>query len=775
MDDGQKARYDSHLNLLEEIRNRPVSEHNSDTETAPSPETAVPRITIIIPTRNEVANIKPLLTQLAPEVQDLNCELLFVDDSADNTPQVIAQVGAGCPFPVRCLARPPERRNGLSGAVVDGLRAARGEWVCVMDADLQHPPATIPQLWAQAQKTGADMVVGSRKGDLVGPLGLSRMRSLTSKMLTIQARMMFPRLLKNVSDPLTGLFLVRRTAVDPDLLRPDGFKILLEILVRCPDLHVTEIHFDFAPRHDGQSKADVQEGMRFFRHLMRLRLTVNPHLIRFLIVVLLGILGNTLLLIFLTQQRNVNYLWAAVFGAELTMLWNFIWFEFWVFSERELQGVRRRFLADFFLTQLFLLLVQLPVMYFLVSRGLANPVVANLAGILLVSLVRYGLSEQWIWTKGSMIWQHRSRYYDLHGILGIESDAPLSELGFFETAVPPAQIDLKIRLDRHGTPSRLPGGISYDERMGRFGFGLTVLPGEYTEVVVSPLLERSPHFLFTNIVEPVLRWSLVRKGFALVNAGCVTLGDETILLHGLRDIGPALFELCKVEGAAFLGDDLTILGRNGCAYSYPKPVTVSPEMQPTGSDAPRWRERWGVRGQRLLYSQAIRRLGLWLSQRDLPAATLNTYVQWLIPQPKYMLDRFVPGLVYGSSTAVSTILLVSHEKINQSSRAKQNIEKSLQQRTDSYSFQPQPLLASELSQWQREDLQRKELAIIQQALQNSRVKTIQNAPQDWWRLVVNVLSEPSSGELILSDYTPQEVKSARPLSFQNPQGKPKTS
>ena len=97
--------------------------------------------------------------------------------------------------------------------------------------------------------------------------------------------------------PLTGFFLARRAAVDTTTLQPQGFKILLELLVRHPDLRVTELHFDFAPRHEGQSKADLNEGMRFFRHLTRLRLTVNQHLIRFLVLVALVVASNLALLI----------------------------------------------------------------------------------------------------------------------------------------------------------------------------------------------------------------------------------------------------------------------------------------------------------------------------------------------------------------------------------------------------------------------------------------------------------------------------------------------
>src|SRR5690606_27714516 len=91
-------------------------------------------------------------------------------------------------------------------------------------------------------------------------------------------------------------------AIDTDVLQPEGFKILLEVLVRHPDLRVTELHFEFASRHEGQSKADLNEGIRFFRHLSRLRLSVNHHLVRFAIVVMALILLNLGLLGGLTSS-----------------------------------------------------------------------------------------------------------------------------------------------------------------------------------------------------------------------------------------------------------------------------------------------------------------------------------------------------------------------------------------------------------------------------------------------------------------------------------------
>ena len=743
------------------------------------PDAALPQISIIVPTRNEADNISPLLERLSESVHDLRVEVLFVDDSTDDTVEVVTALQHQYPFPVRLLARPPEERNGLSGAVVDGFRSAQGKWVCVMDADLQHPPETIPLMWEKARKTGADMVVGSRRGDLAGPLGLTKMRSLTSKSLTILARMLFPRLLRNVSDPLTGLFLVRRSKVDVNVLRPDGFKILLEILVRCPELHVTEIHFDFAPRYEGQSKADVREGMRFFRHVVRLRVTVNPHLFRFLIVIIVGIIGNGLLLWALaevfgtsTEGFGISLLLSSVLAAEALALWIILLFEKWVFRERKIGRSERPLWKNFVLAQFVLALIYLPIMLALVSIVQVHYLLANTMAVALIGLLLYGLSEQWIWTRGSMVWQPQTYFYRIHNILTIESQVQLVELQHFASDAPAEDIDIQIRLDRQGTPSPLPGGISYDERLGRFGFGLTVLPGDFMQIVVSPLLERSPSFLFTNIVEPVLRWSFVSKGYALVRAAGVTSGKSAVLIHSEQDLGQTMSILCTQYSYAFMADDLTIVDQEGKVYNYPKPVTINQQMIGDSERPPGFRDRLSRSGQRLLYTRFARRLGLWLSDRDLPAATLNTYLQWLVPQPKDMLAEVFSDIKYGEPSSCVLIVGASEKPTEEGEDLVEKMIDALQQGKERAGFQPHPLLAEQLRHWHGIDLMRKERAIIKQVVEASVLHWFEVGGSDWWLELANSVFEndPSNGQTVVAK------SSSRNMSmFSNIQGEPKPS
>jgi glycosyltransferase involved in cell wall biosynthesis len=251
------------------VRNDP----NADT----SPARSTPlELSVLVPTRNEAGNIEELLRRVTAAVAGVPTEVVFIDDSDDLTPAVIRTVarrGGGGACQVSLIHRQGiQRAGGLAGAVVDGLRAARAPWACVLDADLQHPPEVISMLLAKAERDGADLVVASRYCEQGRADGLGPIRSLISTATSSAARMLFPRRLRGVTDPMSGFFLIRRSAVNLDELRPRGFKILLELLVRHGGLRATEVGYTFADRHAGESKGTLREGLTYLGSLVDLRL-----------------------------------------------------------------------------------------------------------------------------------------------------------------------------------------------------------------------------------------------------------------------------------------------------------------------------------------------------------------------------------------------------------------------------------------------------------------------------------------------------------------------
>ncbi|MFI5273367.1 MAG: glycosyltransferase [Ktedonobacterales bacterium] len=233
-----------------------------------------PLLSVVVPTRNERDNIAPLNARVARAMGTLEYELLFVDDSDDDTPDMIRREMATDPC-VRLLHRNPhDREGGLAAAVVAGMRLAQGAFIGVLDGDLQHPPEQLPQLLAAG--ADADIVVASRYlpgGSSDGLDGLTR--QLVSRGSKLAAQALFARV-RRCTDPMSGFFLVRREVIAGIELRPVGFKILLEILVRGSWARLTEVPFHFDAREAGESKANLDQGVAYLRHLRTLRLR-GPH------------------------------------------------------------------------------------------------------------------------------------------------------------------------------------------------------------------------------------------------------------------------------------------------------------------------------------------------------------------------------------------------------------------------------------------------------------------------------------------------------------------
>lgn len=354
-------------------------------------------LSIVVPAKNEVENIEPLLMRLESAVAGIPAEVVFVDDSSDATPQRIRDLSKRFAFDVSLIARPPARQTGgLAGAVVEGFALARGNWVCVMDADLQHPPELIPRMLARAESSGADIVLGSRLAKGGSTAGLGGYRSVVSRVLAWTTRIVFWKRLRGVSDPLTGLFLVRRRAIDVHRLAPDGFKILLEILIRFPKLRVAEIPFQFGRRFAGRSKAGFGEATRLFLQYARLS---DARVLRFLAVGLSGIVVNSLVLGLATGVAGLHYLASAALATQVSTAWNFSLTDTWVFRGRLLGRSRLRRAGMYFLMNNAALALRAPMMFALTSRLRLHYLLSNLVTLGILTLLRYASADRWIWLR----------------------------------------------------------------------------------------------------------------------------------------------------------------------------------------------------------------------------------------------------------------------------------------------------------------------------------------------------------------------------------------
>ncbi len=228
------------------------------------------RLSLVLPTFNESQNISPMILEVS-DVLDrsgIPYELIVIDDnSPDGTWRRAAELSASLPR-LRVIRREHER--GLATAVIRGWQASSGDVLGVIDADLQHPPEVIPMLWARIE-SGADLAVASRRVRGGGVSNWSLRRRLISRTAEIMGRLILPEVMWKLADPLSGYLLVRRDKVADVILRPRGYKILIEILCRGRIRKIAEVGYVFRERTDDQSKVSWRTYVDYMSHLAVLR------------------------------------------------------------------------------------------------------------------------------------------------------------------------------------------------------------------------------------------------------------------------------------------------------------------------------------------------------------------------------------------------------------------------------------------------------------------------------------------------------------------------
>ncbi len=223
---------------------------------------------IIVPTFREAKNIAELIRRIAQtnfgnRVFEV---ILMDDDSKDGTEQIVQRLQPMHPW-LRLIIR--KEKKGLSESVLDGFTHATYPIWIVMDADLSHPPEKIPEMLTLLDKPGVDVVIGSRyitggSSDEMWPMvrkGLSRFAAFIARVLVAVP----------VRDPLSGFFALKKETYHMgEKLEPIGWKIGLEIMVKCRCKNIQEVPIHFAQRTQGMSKLSFKVIMNYLQHVHRL-------------------------------------------------------------------------------------------------------------------------------------------------------------------------------------------------------------------------------------------------------------------------------------------------------------------------------------------------------------------------------------------------------------------------------------------------------------------------------------------------------------------------
>jgi dolichol-phosphate mannosyltransferase len=287
-------------------------------------------VSVIIPTYNEQETIRLIIERVLDALADYPLEVLVVDDdSPDGTWWTAADAYADDDR-VRVIRRTDAR--GLGTAVSRGFHEARYEYCAVIDADLQHPPEKLPDLFDAL--ADADIAVGSRYVSDGGIENWSWTRKVVSRGATSFAKAGVPSA-RGVTDPMSGFFAVRRSIVTDVDLAPRGYKILLELLAKCEVADVVEVPYVFRERTAGESNLTAGEYQKFAEHVVELaghsygldRVVSSRRFVRAVEFGAVGALGAVVNFVIFTALHlgvGVHYLAAGVAAFIAALNFNFV-------------------------------------------------------------------------------------------------------------------------------------------------------------------------------------------------------------------------------------------------------------------------------------------------------------------------------------------------------------------------------------------------------------------------------------------------------------------
>lgn len=477
--------------------------------------------------------------------------------------------------------------------------------------------------------------------------------------------------------------------------------------------------------------------------------------IRFGIVGISGLGVNQLALAAFTELLGIHYTLGAVGATQVSSTWNFVGTERWAFvGRRPVRGMGMRYLAFLALNNA-TLLARLPLLWALTEIAGLHYLWSNAISLAILFVVRFAVADGWIWGAGheppgvnpepadtDAAREQATHAYSVAGILRIESDVPLRELAYFRTREPGTP-DLVIRTGRVGSlPIRrtrfVDSGprLEYLEQLGAASANFQIVMGDPIEVRATPLLAGSPHVLYTNVIEALLRFLLVSRGYVLLHSACMMVDGRAVLLSAQTDTGKTstVIQLVRDRKYRFLSDDMTILSPDGMAIHYPKPMTMSYHTMSAirGQRLP-IRQRAALAVQSRLHSKSGRTVGRRLGTMNLPIMSVNSVVQWLVPPPKYHIASLIDCDVAERAPIGEIFLMERGEPLEEPIMPSDAVTALIDNTDDAYGFPPFATFAPRLriGDDDYDALRRKEAGLLRRAIARATVWRVRVRGHEW--------------------------------------------
>ncbi|GAB4236856.1 MAG: glycosyltransferase [Stanieria sp.] len=361
------------------------------------------QFSLIIPTYNEGENVQEIvkiLSELLDNIIPGEYELIVVDDNSPDGTWKLAQELTNQYPQLRVMRR--EQEKGLSTAVIRGWQVARGKILGVIDADLQHPPEILLQLW-QEMAQGADLAVASRHVEGGGVSEWSIVRRFLSRGAQMLGLIILPEVIGRLSDPMSGYFMVRRDAIVGKPLSPVGYKILIEVTGRGKIRWIGEVGYIFRERQAGASKVTWKQYIEYIQHLLRLRFDLWPvkRFLRFGVVGFSGVFVDLGVFYVLRTVLGFALTRSAILSSEVAIINNFLWNDLWTFgdisSRQKGMGKRIKRLLKFNIVCLTGLILNVLIVNFLFNILGVNEYLAKLIAIAVVTFWNFWFNLKLSW------------------------------------------------------------------------------------------------------------------------------------------------------------------------------------------------------------------------------------------------------------------------------------------------------------------------------------------------------------------------------------------
>lgn len=196
-----------------------------------------PELSVIVPAYNEVDNIGPLLEELAAKLGS-RFEVIIVDDGSTDGTFAAAQKLTSQYHNLKVCRHPTNQ--GKTAGIMTGMELAQGEFVCVLDADLQFRPEDVLAQVAKLRE-GFDLVTGRKVGHYE--------KRLVSSIYNSMARAMFGLKVRDIN----ALKTFRREVLEGQILRKDWHRYIVP-LARSRGFKIAEIPVELRPRLHGEPK-----------------------------------------------------------------------------------------------------------------------------------------------------------------------------------------------------------------------------------------------------------------------------------------------------------------------------------------------------------------------------------------------------------------------------------------------------------------------------------------------------------------------------------------